>query len=357
MQGRLVGQSLADKTMDIQRVNTVLERNMLDSLYQQTAPGTFISEDAIGDHTLDDLLTIRPGRVVRYAGQVQPIPEQRADVSATAMAAIEFKIRQRESRTGITRLNKGVDEDTLNDTAKGQAQLMARGQQMERYIIRNFAEGVARLFMKKVGLMRKYAQPFRIRVDGEYREVDPSQWPEDMEVQVTVGLGSGSKQDRIMYRQMVAQTHTLLMQGQAPICTWENVYNNLTAAAKDAGLAPNDIFTHPDDAPQQEPQPDPEMLKAMAEMQIGQAKLQQAQQEGQQKLALMAQKHESDAAIAQFKSNMEADLAVRQQNLDMMLQRMEMQMEAQKHEHDMKLKADESKAKVKTLRRGGALNK
>jgi hypothetical protein len=160
-----------------------------------------------------------------------------------------------------------------------------------------------------------------------------------------------------MYRQMVAQTHTLLMQGQAPICTWENVYNNLTAAAKDAGLAPNDIFTHPDDAPQQEPQPDPEMLKAMAEMQIGQAKLQQAQQEGQQKLALMAQKHESDAAIAQFKSNMEADLAVRQQNLDMMLQRMEMQMEAQKHEHDMKLKADESKAKVKTLRRGGALNK
>jgi hypothetical protein len=42
MQGRLIGQSLADKTMDIQRVNTVLERNMLDSLYQQTAPGTFI---------------------------------------------------------------------------------------------------------------------------------------------------------------------------------------------------------------------------------------------------------------------------------------------------------------------------
>jgi hypothetical protein len=32
MQGRLIGQSLADKTTDIQRVNTVLERNMLDAL-------------------------------------------------------------------------------------------------------------------------------------------------------------------------------------------------------------------------------------------------------------------------------------------------------------------------------------
>jgi hypothetical protein len=110
-----------------------------------------------------------------------PIPEQRTDVS-TAMAAIEFKIRQRESRTGITRLNKGVDEDTLNDTAKGQAQLMARGQQMERYIIRNFAEGVARLFMKKVGLMRKYGQPFQHPRGRRVSQVDPSQWPEDMEV-------------------------------------------------------------------------------------------------------------------------------------------------------------------------------
>jgi hypothetical protein len=357
MQGRLIGQSLADKTMDIQRVNTVLERLMLDSGYQAVAPGTFISESAIGDHTLDDLLTIRPGRVVRFVGAVPPVPEQRPDIGGMALEMINFKRQQLENRTGITRLNKGVDEDTLNDTAKGQAMLMARGQQMERYIVRNFAEGVARLFMKKVGLMRKYAQPFQIRVDGEYRQVDPSQWPEDMEIQVTVGLGSGSKQDRIMYRQMVAQTHTLLMQGQAPICTWENVYNNLSAAAKDAGLAPNDIFTHPDDAPQQQQQPDPEMLKAMAEIQIGQMKLQQAQQEGQQKLQLMAQKHESDAAVAAYKAQMEADLAVRQQNLDMQLQQMEMKMEAQKHAHDIKLKEKESQAKVTGLRRGGALNK
>jgi hypothetical protein len=357
MQGRLIGQSLADKTMDIQRVNTVVERLMLDSGYASLAPGTFLHEDSTGDHTIDDLLTIRPNRIVRWTGSQPPIPEERTDITGTALQILAFKLQQRESRTGITRLNKGVDEDTLNDTAQGQAMLMARGQQMERYIIRNFAEGVARLFMKKVGLMRKYAQPFQIRVDGEYREVDPSQWPEDMEVQVTVGLGSGSKQERIMYRQQIAQVHTLLMQGQAPICTWENVYNNLAAAAKDAGLAPNDIFTHPDDAPQQQPQPSPEMLKIQADVQMGQAKLQQAQQEGEQKLQLMAQQHASDAAIAQQKASMEAELAVRQQNLDMILQRAQMHMEQQKHEHDMKLKAKESDAKVKTLRKGGALNK
>jgi hypothetical protein len=357
MQGRLIGQSLADKTVDIQRVNTALERNGLDSLYMSVAPGTLIHESSIGDNTIEDLLTIRPRRIVRWKGSAPPIPEQVQDISQIAFSAIEFKTRQRESRTGITRLNKGVDEDTLNDTAKGQAQLMSRGQQMERYIIRNFAEGVARLFMKKVGLMRKYAEPFQIRVDGEYRQVDPSQWPEDMEVNVKVGLGSGSKDERIMYRNMIAQSHTLLMQGQAPICTWENVYNNLAAAAKDAGLQPNDIYTHPEDAPQQQPQQDPALMKLQGELQIKQQQLQQAQQEGQAKLALMAQQHASENQIAQARAEMEAQLALRQQNVQAWLDAHQMALDAHKQHHEMQLAAQTNKAKVSQMRKGGRLDK
>jgi hypothetical protein len=356
MQGRLIGQSLADKTMDIQRVNTVLERNALDSLYMQVAPGTMIHEDSVGDNTLDDLLTVRPRRIVRFKGAMQPIPEQHNDISQIAFAAIEFKTKQRESRTGITRLNKGVDEDTLNDTAKGQAQLMARGQQMERYIIRNFAEGVARLFMKKVGLMHRYGSPFQIRVDGEYRQVDPSQWPEDLEVQVIVGLGSGSKQDRIMYRQMVAQAQSLAMQGNSPVCTWENVFNNLAALSRDMNLAPNDIWTHPDEN-QQPPQQDPALMKLQGELQLKQQQLMQAQQEGQAKLALMAQQHQSDAAIQQARAQMEADLALRQQNMQAFLDAHQMALEAHKRAAEMKQKDAESKAKISKLRQGGKLNK
>jgi hypothetical protein len=193
MQGRPIGQSLADKTTDIQRVNTVLERNMLDGLYHNLRPALWVNEDAIGEHTVDDILTVYPGAIRRWKGQIKPEADRPNDMSAVAMQAIEFKIRQRESRTGITRLNKGVDEDTLNDTAKGQAQLMSRGQQMERYIIRNFAEGVARLFMKKVGLMRKYAQPFQIRVDGQYRQVDPSNGPRTWRFRWLWALGRGRR--------------------------------------------------------------------------------------------------------------------------------------------------------------------
>ena len=355
MQGRLVGQSLADKTMDIQRVNTVLERLGLDGLYQNLSPGTFIHEDSCGEHTIDDLLTVRPGRLVRFRGSMAPIPEVRPDISSIAFNAIEFKIRQRESRTGVTRLNKGVDEDTLNDTAKGQAQLMSRGQQMERYIIRNAAEGISRLFMKKVGLMRRYGQPFQIRVDGEYRTVDPTQWPESMEVQVVVGLGSGSKEDRIAFRQMLGQLQGVAMQGQAPICTWENVFNNMSALARDMGLAPNDVWTHPDDNPQQQA-PDPAMMKLQAEIQIKQQQLESQKQEGLMKIQLMAAQHASDAQIAQAKADREAQLAVRQQNLDAWVAAHEMALEAQKHATDAMHKEAESKSKISKMSKGGKLD-
>lgn len=355
MQGRLIGQSLADKTMDIQRVNTVLERNMLDSLYFQTAPGTFIDERFIGDHTLDDLLTVRPGRIVRTKGGY-PQPEERADVSQTAMAAIEFKIRQREARTGITRLNKGVDEDALNDTASGQAMLMTRGQQMERYIIRNFAEGVARLFMKKVGLMRRYGQPFQIRVDGEYRVVDPSQWPEDMEVQVVVGLGSGSKQERIIHRQLIGQAQSMLKMAGSPIVTDDNVYNNAVGLARDCGLQANDLFTAPpkdaqgNPIPQQQP-PDPKAQALMAQVQVKQAALEQQAQAEQEKLSLMAATHQNEAQVQAAKIQMESSIAIRQQNLQAWIDLQQMKLEAEKHMATMA-----NQQKIAKMRPGGRLD-
>jgi hypothetical protein len=362
MQGRLIGQSLHDKTGDIQRVNTVLERSMLDSIYMQLAPGTYVDENFVGDHTIDDLLTVRPGRIVRTKGGY-PQPEVRADVSATALNAIEFKIRQRESRTGITRLNKGVDEDTLNDTASGQKALMARGQQMERYIIRNFAEGVARLFMRKVGLMRKYGQPFRIRVDGQYREVDPSQWPEDMEVNVKVGLGSGQKDERIGYRNLIAQAHTLLKEGGSPLVTDENIYNNMAGFCKDAGLQPNDLFTHPDEAQQQEPPPDPEAMKAQAELQmmqqkheadvgLKQADLQAKQQEAALKLELERQKASEAADLARQKAEFE-----RQQAVEQMMFEREMAMRQFEDERQLARERIKADTEAKKYRAGGDLAK
>jgi hypothetical protein len=358
MQGRLIGQSLADKVVDIQRVNTILERNALDSLYSQVAPGHYVHEDSCGDHTIDDLLTVRPRRIVRYTGNSgPPIAEEKNDVSEIAFAAIEFKIKQRESRTGITRLNKGVDEDTLNDTAKGQAQLMARGQQMERYVIRNFVEGVARLFMKKVGLMRRYAQPFQIRVDGEYRQIDPSQWPEDLEVQVVVGLGSGTKQDRVMGLQMIGQAQSMLKLAGSQTVTEDNVYNSAKDLTRALGMQPNDYFTEPpkdeqgNPIPQQQP-PDPKVQALMAQVQVKQQAIEAQQQADAAKLQQMMAQHADETQIELLKQHQEAALAVRQQNLQAFIDQQQMILEAHKHAAQL-----DSQQKIAKMRPGGSLDK
>jgi len=148
----------------------------------------------------------------------------------------------------------------------------------------------------------------------------------------------------------------MAMEAQSPVCTWENVFNNLSSGAKDMGLAPNDIWTHPDDNPQQ-PQPDPAVMKLQGEMAIKQQQLQQAQQEGQAKLSLMAQQHATDAQMEQYRAQMEADLAIRQQNLQAWVDAHQMALDAHKHAAEMKHKDAESKAKISKLRSGGSLAK
>lgn len=366
MQGRLIGQSLADKTKSDQRVNTALERNALDSLYMNVAPGVWLHEDAIGPNTISDILTVRPRSIKRWKGSVAPIPEQVQDTSQVAFAAIEFKNRQREARTGITQLNKGLDQDALNDTAKGQDQLMTRGQQMERYVLRNFAEGVARLFDRKTKMMRQHGAPFQIKVDGAYRQVDPSQWPEDLEIQIKVGLGTGSKDERIAARNLVAQTHMVLKEAGSPLVTDENIYNNVTGFCKDVGLQPNDLYTNPEDAPPQQPQPDPEMMKAQAELQIKQAELQGKQQESAAKLdlqreeaALKAQlaREEAAAKLQLEREKLVAEAEMNQQRLAMELHLAErkMQLQERQSERDAERRDKEADSKIKGNRSGGSL--
>jgi hypothetical protein len=54
---------------------------------------------------------------------------------------------------------------------------------------------------------------------------------------------------------------------------------------------------------------------------------------------------------------MEADLALRQQNMQAFLDAHQMALEAHKHAAEMKQKDAESKAKIGKLRQGGKLNK
>lgn len=296
---RLDGFSLADKALDLQLIKSTVARQLMDGLRLSNMPRTVVSFDDADTNTMDDLLSAIPGAPIRVKRQGAVQPLQTGFNASQSLAAMEFFAGEGETRTGITRLNQGLDADTLNKTATGAALMSAQGQQIEEFVARNFAECFARLLSKKVRLMKAEAAPIRLKVNGEYKEADPSQWPEELDCNIRVGLGSNSKEKRIQGRMMLL---TLQREGkQIGLVNNENLFANLDGLVRDMGLGKGqDYFNKEGGA--QEQQPNPEAQAAMAKVQMEQQKA-----EGQMQLA--RNKAELEQELARDKAEFEAQMA------------------------------------------------
>ncbi len=317
MTARRVGQSLADKVMDVQRVRSVLLRQAMNSLYLSTNPRTLISEDALTEDTIDDILTPRSGALIRYKGSVPPTPWGTLPVHEQAFAGMQMMSEEMQGRTGITPLNQGLDADVFNRTATGTALLQSQGQQIELYIARNFVEAFARLAMKKYRLMRKFGTPIRIQVDGQFRDIDPTTWPEEIDIRIKVGLGTGNKDKKIQALQLLVESGNEALQQGLPIVTMENVYNATRALITEFQVGnPSDFVTEPpkpqmgpDGQPvPQQPKPDPEVIKAQTEQMAAQADAQRKSERQQADIAMEQQAANAKAEIAAQAAAQESQL-------------------------------------------------
>lgn len=370
MQHRLVGQALSDKVADIQRTNSVLLRNAMDALYIGLSPRTFVHEDSIGESTIDDLLTVRPNAVIRWKGANKPETLANQDTSATAFQAIEFMIGQRESRTGITRMNQGLQADTLNKTATGTSMMMAAGKEIEEYVVRNYAEMLlAPLFAKMYRQLREHGKPFKMRIDGQLTEIDPTKWPEEIDINVRVGLGSGRKEQRLMYRMQLLGIQQQAMMAGLPIVTPEHIFNNIRGLIEDSNLGnPTDFVQDPVMAGPQQPKPDPEMAKVQQQGQLAQQKLQGDQQlaaaqhqtkaqQAEADIQIKAARTAHDAELAQQSAEFQARLANQKFAAEMALNQAKLnaqiELDQQAHEHSMAM----AEMKVSQDRAGGDLSK
>jgi hypothetical protein len=364
MPHRRIGQSLADKTMDIQRANSVLLRQAFDNLYLTNAPRTAIDEAGIGATTIDELLTVRPGALIRYKGGMPPTPFEVPFVADKAFSAIEFMIGQREARTGITRHNQGLDADSLNKTASGMAMLKASGEQFQEYIARQFGEFIGRVMLKKYRLMRQHAEPMSIKVDGKRVQVDPKQWPEDVEVMVRTGLGTGNKDERIQKRMTVISLQQAAIEGGLRIVSEQEAYNSGKALIEDMGLGdPSLFFLDPKELPPSEPKPDPEMAKVQAAAMLDAHKQESAQADAAQKHTLAEQEAEAKLMLMEREGALKADLAERQAQHQMSLAERRMDAELMLAERRMVFEAALSEKKqdhahqIAANRPGGDLDK
>jgi hypothetical protein len=260
MPHRFHGRSIAELVEDIQLIKSTVMRQMLDNMYLTNNNRVAVQD---GQVSMDDLLTNRPGGIVRTKQPPQnvmmPIPAQPITEQATTMLGYLDSVK--ETRTGITRQSQGLDSNTLNKTATGQNQILTQSQMRMELIARIFAEtGVKDLALKMFELICKYQQKEKIiRIRGKYIPMRPYEWKDRVNVTVQVGLGTGSKEQQlilmnaILERQM--QAVNLQQNTFGPMVNLRNIYNSLKKLIENAGL--NGIepyFMDPDVGAAQMPQ-------------------------------------------------------------------------------------------------------
>lgn len=281
----IFGHSIADITMDLQRIKSHVLRATLDSLAQSIFPRTVVVE---GQVNIDDVLNKEVGAIVR-ARQIGAVQDMSTPfVGQAAMPIINYLDEVKAQRTGVTPASQGLDAELLQSTTKAAvtAQISA-AQERTELIARIFSEtGMKQLFTGLLKLVTRHQdKPLLIRLRGQWVPIDPTTWDADMDCTVSVALGRGDDAQQMAFLTTVAQKQEQIIQTMGmnnPLVKLSQYQNTLSQIVRKAGYKNPDAYFSPI-TPEQEAQlaqaqaaaqgqqKDPNQLLAEVEMAKAQA--------------------------------------------------------------------------------------
>jgi len=242
MPHRFYGRSVSELVEDIQLIKSTIMRQMLDNMYLTNNNRVAIQD---GQVSMDDLLTNRPGGIVRTKQPPQNVifPLTAQPITDQANALLTYLDFVKENRTGQTRQAQGLMPDTINTkTATGINQILTQSQLRLELIARIFAEtGVKDLAKKIFELVCKYQQKEQIvRIRGKFIPMKPYEWRDRMNINIAVGLGTGSKEQQLALLNSILQRQleAFNLQGNffGPVVNVKNIYHTLRKIVENAGL-------------------------------------------------------------------------------------------------------------------------
>lgn len=277
------GECPVDDAIQPQRLRTSLMRAIMDNVYLSVNQRTGIVE---GQVNIDDLINNRPGGVVRMKSRDAIVPLTQNGLDPSAWNMVEWAETWREQRTGYTRYSQGLSPDALNPTATGVSIITEKADQRLELVSRVAAVAVEQLFTKILKCVCMYQDKAeQIQLLGQWMPIDPREWKDGFQININVGLGTGSKDKKAAVLNQIYMMQAPLLQGgaippQAAILAARGF-------AEASGITAAEQY-FPDAAPPQ-PQPNPEQIKAQAQQQADMAKLQANQQLEQFKANLQAE--------------------------------------------------------------------
>jgi len=305
---KFFGLSVADLVMDLQLMKSTLMRNLMDNMYNMNFGRYAVLE---GQANLDDLLTQRPGGIVRVKSPNAITPLTTPPLEPYSFQMLEYLDGVRESRAGVSKMSQGMNENALTShtTATAVNAVMTAAQSRVELIARNFAEtGVKDLMLVIYKLLYKFQDKERmVMLRNEWVPVRPDAWKDKYDCTVSVALGSGNKDQQMAHLSQMLSFAGEAMGGGLRIVNEQNMYNLGAALVKAMGFQNvSDFLTDPSQIPPQPGEPSEaqmEMQVKSKELDIKAAELQLKQQKIQQEYQKLA----VDSRLKQEELNLERE--------------------------------------------------
>ena len=349
------GQSMADRVMELQFIKSTVTRQMLDNLYLTNNSRVGAVE---GQVNLDDLLNSTAGGIVRMKNPNAIVPMQVQSSASQSYPMLEYLDQVQAKRTGVSDMNQGLDANVLqNVSATAVATMTAQSQGKLELIARIFADtGVKNLMKGILHLVCKYQnEPRAMAINGKPMNIDPREWDNMYNVNINVGLGNGTGDEKIAMLQMILSKQEQMLQQYGlsnPLVDLKQYRQTLAKFINASGYRDDAQFIKEiDDATMQQVMeadskqdktaPEVKAAQAIAKAETDKAAMKQqtdqaAQQLKMQELQMKMQIQEQELAL-QAK---EQELKAAKDMLDIQTERQKMEADIQLREIDLKLKEE-----------------
>lgn len=339
---RWMGRSLADSTMDLQRLSTVLFRQMVDNLMQVNRPMREVVEKSLV--LPSELLRPKPGQNVRVreAGAIRNL--EVPYIGDKALMGLQYVERLVTKRSGIGEATAALDETAIDPQTATAEQIKhdanyARTELMVRTMAKLGLKGLFSNLLRIV--VRHQDRPRTIRLNETWKNFDPRPWNALMDVKIKIGLGTGSRERDLAMMRVIAEDQDKVIAALGagnPVVPPSKWVDTRHAMVRAAGLdeptryyadIKDEEFAQWQQQKAQNAPPDPAQKAADAKIQAAQANVQIKAQDAQARTQLSAQQAQDQLMLEQQKAVAAHELERQRMEQDLYLKQQEMEAEAQ----------------------------
>ncbi len=273
---RFTGQSMHDKLKPVQDAKTFTLRQMLDNVNQANNTRWILNPNSVD---VESFLNSRPGGVAFARDPNAAVPIQHNPIVGESVAVLDYldKVRTERGGASLDMLNPSFQLAAKSVGDQGLDQQMTAKEKLVGMITRNLAETILKgMYMLVHKTLREYLPgQLTAKLNGNWAETDPSQWPERKHVMVNIGMTAGERREKAQALSILAQSQMAALQlgMDDELVTKANLYNTQIDWSRTTGLDfPEQYWTDPNS--QEAQQAAQQKAQLQAQQQSSQEKLQ-----------------------------------------------------------------------------------